>query len=344
MRRTPIAVRPDRLPRLIADSQPPDSPEARGLSHAITRFAVVALAAVLPFAGGCNPAPKTASELDDGAAQAYWRGESELLRPGTKAVITDFAVEFVTEKYESPGENQAAFIPPSGPTIALGLAGVGLKQVEIDDAGLRQIAAAAYNVLLDDLAVRGVHVMPRAVVLETRRGGSYATYGDDAIHTTSQINFGGTDTGRIRRTALIPAPGGAVLRESGTRRLEKYDRQVNRQAGADVALRVRLRAGVYRGAATFEQGSEIWLTSGRRTDELRSTRSLRSEIQVITADSTGSKYIVSVPSYLTAMDRTLPTYIDWAFGGDDEVVQTAPAMVEPTPNALPSQQGDVTEY
>lgn len=89
------------------------------------------------------------------------------------------------------------------------------------------------------------------------------------------------------------------------------------EIGADVAARARFRVGVFRGRATIERGSQVWVLSRHMYGTMELTRSLVSDQSVLAEDEfrvvRDNIYRVNSEKYLAVMRALFPTLIALGF-------------------------------
>jgi hypothetical protein len=220
----------------------------------------------------------------------YWqqsgdRGLASVLGKGRRVVITEFEVELVDLQFQPPLPRQLIFKPPPVaiggvglaliPGVALELIGPGRRNTRLPEDRHRALAAKLHSVFLDDLRRRGLEVVPNDVLfastsyagLPKRRGASSTPF--------MVLNPFGSDTGQVMHTRTVAAPGlGVVAPTFGRAAAES---RILEETGADAALAVRLRVGLYFGKAALEHRNAIRVTTAAGKTTLRARHSILSD-------------------------------------------------------------------
>lgn len=264
---------------------------------------------------GCKAPPRTLAQTraTDRADSDLWhaRGNATLQSPGRLA-LAEASVQFVTSKFETGDDRQAAFIPPHPVFLAASAAGVGRKDIEFDDDALDRIAAEINHALESELTARGWRLVPTPDILAADAYARFDTLPPDQVHDVRQVNLAATDTGRVRTMRVHPAGATGVI-TGPTGRRESHARQaLLQELGADALLRVIIRVGVYQGRASFEEGSRLLLTTPNAHADLTARHSLLSDRSVLTDEATNGDFIVSEQAYLDATRNTAPLFVSRA--------------------------------
>lgn len=262
--------------------------------------ALVGLPLLTAVVAGCSGPAHTYSvveltspDVQQRAANTYWkRHDVPIMRDyGYKRVaIVDCSVEFVTRKVEAP-----------------------LKAVEIkyEHALYQAVADELYATFVAALESRGLEVIPGETVQSAVAFRGFVTQ-----LSIEQSWFGiASDTGRIKRT-LIRSPGALRIVEKGRDvEVESVEAALIKEIGADVALRLRARVGVYEGRASLERGTTIWVLSEDVVGNLTADRSLLSDERVAFEKTEGGTTVYSVETekYVAAMRKMIPPFIEMAF-------------------------------
>jgi hypothetical protein len=286
-----------------------------------------ALAAAVALLAGCKSAPTNLdnAELETDRAvyqksDDYWRRDSLPPLHGYDGVapqhaLIEFAVEFVQEKIETPFKSQVIAVPPSLFGIAAETIGFGKKQVEFSVADRERLAALAYRIFVDEMTRRGVTLVPQRLVQDAPAMENFSFAQKDSSSLLLKINFFASDTGRTREVRVVPAPGFGVITDAVGGNIVAVEQQVREQLGVERVIRTRLRMGVFRGYASFEAGSSVWVVGRDYEGILTAQRSLLSTDPVVEADFAllrGDVYRVDGDAYAKAMEKTLPTFFGLA--------------------------------
>lgn len=269
------------------------------------------LGACAAAVGACNPAPRSLSDEDLSSADAvraaapeYWRDRApEFAAAGSRVVLAEFAVEFVTQKYETGKERQAAFVPPHPVFLAAGAAGIGLKRVEFPEDAFPAIAAELERTFRAEATRLGLTLVDAPDMQRDPAG---------QPRVTQEINFGATDTGRVKELRLEPGPATPLLAEAASRDTRDAVRAALTDTGADAAVRVHLRVGVYRGYASCEYGSRIEVYTPNDDGKLVSRATLLSAGEVLTDDASNGLLPVDQAAYASEIATIAPAYLRMA--------------------------------
>lgn len=300
-----------------------------GESHLVAVFALVGCCMA-----GCHSAPERVSVYDSAtdaqvevASSEYWSKEvatsdsadPEARRgptgpqPGDRVIVSEFAVEFVQEKLESPFESQLAAAPATPITIGFSLIGLGRVQIDFDEEHYQRIATHTYELFLDELAAAGLTVVDHEACNECEIFESLATASAETESSVLQkFNAFATDTGRIKEIRTVAPQGMQLLDRNGPVGILEAERSVRDQTGVDWVLRTRFRVGIYRGLLSVEQDSQILAVGDARAATIKSRRSLLSPDLAVDPERfeafRGDVFRIDTDRFLHALDQTLPTY------------------------------------
>ncbi len=234
-------------------------------------------------------------------------------------MVTQFDVEFVDLQFQPPLPRQLRFGPtlvsPNLIHMAVRLIGPCRKYTPMAEEQQRLLATELYNAFVGNLRSRGVNLLPREALqsspayVESRRG---ATVRSSPLMV---LNVVGSDTGTVLHTRTVAAPGLCVPREC-LHGNSTVDTRILREAGADAALAVRLRVGLFRGKPAMEQRSTIRLTTCDGSTTLRACHSLVSDLVVTTHSRfrpiVGWIQQVDAGAFSGELTAMVPTFLDLA--------------------------------
>lgn len=238
---------------------------------------------LVALVAGCHAAPKTiegADKLAAAPAAAYWEADHvPALGPGAKIAIVEFSIAYVTEKIESPTEAQPeVFAADYGATgFVLTNAGVGKVTLSVDRSLMAALPNEFYCVFTDQLKSSGYEVLPAETVRAAKSFAAFKSFEPGFSHFGQRLNPMGADTGNIKATKVYPADGLIILKNAGRLPVADAEWNLANELGADAVMRVRFRAGLYRGRPTLESGSRITVTTKTASGSLHSTRSIVSQ-------------------------------------------------------------------
>lgn len=207
------------------------------------------------------------------AASDFWLDRAPPVRPGARVAVVEFAIEVVTEKDESSFDRQLAFLPPSPVTLGLTAVGPLRQRFDFGEGFPQQLADAMYLAFEELAHEQGLELVPPAEVQASSGFTRVPSSTAEEVSTLRTLNLVAIDTGRIKKTTLVPAGGTRLVAGSG-RAADAGQRVLLDRLGADAAVRVKIRVGTYRGGAAVMQGSEIAVVTRRNEGRLVSTRSL----------------------------------------------------------------------
>jgi hypothetical protein len=274
---------------------------------------------------GCRTAPETLGAADLRGADApadtaseYWKqeGAPPMGEAGSRRVaIVEFSVEYVTVKHESPFQSQfMAGAPPVTPvTAGLAVSGLQRRQVSFGESLCAELPDELYAMFVAQLVERGFFVLSPERVCGSRAYQRFETAAMDDGSFLQRLNYVSSDTGSIKKMVAYPASGYRLVGEANDGDAEEVELALLDEVGADLALRVRVRVGVYRGHATVERGTVVNVLSRDATGSLNAERSLLSDVEVIDDKRfkavKGQTVTVDALSYRSAMRRVFPPYM-----------------------------------
>jgi hypothetical protein len=297
----------------------------------------------LLLCAGCAapPNPRQAIRLQDlntpgarsAAANHFWlRANVPDMRSfGYKRIaIAEFAVECVASKRELTQDLSA--IAAQNPQMRGELSG-NVQSIEVAYPNAYDFPGLMYTVLRDQLASRGLEVLPVDTVVSAPAYSRYQPQPSGELVKLDEYYAGGSDTGRVKSLRIYSLPGLRIIQGGGDQDVATIDADLLRDLKADVVLRIRVRVGTFSGHATLERGSAVHVTTPHVNGALYADRSLCSEEWVIasTTKQLGSWFVtVNLPRYQEALRSMFPPFIAMAFDS---------AEGAPQPTAQPGAPG-----
>ncbi len=284
---------------------------------------------------GCRTAPErfTPEDLESPevirqVASEYWsRHDFPPLRDRgyRRIVITEFAVDFVTVKLENFGESQLILTPP--PVAPVGLvvrggiaaAGVQKKVVQYEDALYSRATERMYEQFTSSLEELGLEVVDAAEVQASQSVSEGLRFADDRSTSSGvrRLNLVASDTGRTKAFVTQPSRSTGRIVEILNGEIEDVEARLLEEIGADAAVRIRMRIGVFRGHASIERGSRAWVYSNDAAGNLELERSLLSSDIVLEESDfdigRGTQYTVDSERYMAELAQLFPAAIRMAF-------------------------------
>jgi hypothetical protein len=265
----------------------------------------------------------------------YWKqtgaaGAEALLVPGRRVIVTEFGVELIDLQAQGPFKQQMAVNPPpliTGPITPLELvafgagvcanvAGLGRKHSQLAEDQQRSLAKSLLLATEADFNRRGLTLLSLASLNNNK---SYADLKPEQTVKSSLwllINVKGSDTGTVLRTHTVAAPGAGLVTTKTSARLAAEQR-VLRDSGADIALGMRLRVGVFHKKAALEEGSVVRLVTRDGETEFKAQHSILSDEDTI--ESSKFKLFIGEVEPLASEDFSracvtmLPKFLDLAY-------------------------------
>lgn len=223
-------------------------------------LAVVALAASLFVFTGCGPTKYDAAALStpEGAkakAGSYWKKSGWWSLPDDvkkKVVISEFTVQYVTDRNENISKNQL------GLGMVIEAVGVGKRRYDFDGEFKKTLPTDLYNAFVARLEADGYEVVPVSQV-----AASSVLNDVDAGEEGAKKNIGGRDNakGEVYSVAGLNRMYAGFM-GFGEIKYAKMQPKLLKEFGADIVMRVHMRIGLHKGQATVDEGSNINLAWG----------------------------------------------------------------------------------
>lgn len=282
------------------------------------------VAAAIP---GCFATPRVESDpkvdrpgdFEKAVYADYWtRYDVPFVRDkrGFKVAITEFSVEFVTNKMIKgiPGgaaKVDIATLTPIG--AGLSILGIGRRIAEYEPDLFEELPGELYKSLVRILEREGIQVFPMRFVVDSDAYKKYLTVNEDKSSFFKRFTIVGSDTGRIRQTVTYPVKGLGVITGAEGGDVIDIDAELTKEIGADYVVRCRFRVGVHDGKASIERGSVINITGKDVLGYMESGRSIISDQGVLKNEGflpiRGNKYEVHSGKYKLAMNSLFPRYV-----------------------------------
>ncbi len=246
---------------------------------------------------GCHTAPVAfrSDQLDTESkrrqlAADYWRRfglPTDLQLEGARVVVSEFIVEFVTEKRESGGliskRQSIVNVPTTLVGAGLEASGINRKVIEYGTSLPQSLPDEMYDMFVTVLRERGCAVIAPEVVVSSETYEQIASRDTDGTPFLQRLNPIASDTGRVMKAVFRPAKGLKVLAADDLAAVEQAEMALVTELEADISIRARFRLGVFDGRASFDRGAMVLITGPRLAGSLASTRSLLSEEEVVAA-------------------------------------------------------------
>lgn len=259
---------------------------------------VVAAVACVSWLVGCQappPPPSTYRQADlstptgisSEMLTALWdRGTLPDLsvHEGKKVAIVMFEVEFVTSEWEAlpwkPVKKDEVEEKPEAKRARLET--FRKKTITYPSGFPRQLADEMYATLVTEMEKRGRVVLPAAAVRGSKVYAGLKTFDGSEAMIMDTAQRSDPDVGYP--SGILICPGGGLGRVYGTYKgpVEEAAIAMLKELDADVAAAVRIRVSVFRGSATIERGSKVWLLSRDAYGTGVMQRSLASDTGVLT--------------------------------------------------------------
>ncbi len=264
---------------------------------------------------GCSSTPSSGSDpslTQPGASTVYWSCHDvpQLTGKGIrKVVITEFALEYVTDKYDKGGSG-----PITGGAATLG---IGRRKTEFPEPLMRSLPRKLYDIFVEKIKARQIEVPEPLTVAMTDAYQSYETWPTVESSPSRYLMPIGSDTGRIRATVLRPVRGLYVIIGGFQAEIEDVDARLLAELDADLVIRARFRVGVHEGKASLERGSVVTFTGRGILGSMTSNRSITSDDSVLKGGglkpSRAIYYEVDPELYRPAMEALFSTYLGLGF-------------------------------
>lgn len=280
------------------------------------------LLGLLCITTSCASAPTSYRESDLAspetrklAAPLYWQ-RLDLPSLGAsrqaKIAIADFTVEFVTTSLEANASTVPAGEKEKPEAVAARIGTLAPKQILHSPESLQGIANALYDTFTDDLTRRGHQVLPVAAVLSSKAYGHLRTIGTTPQKVTvEQSGRNDPDIGYATHLTVVPAKGLSIAK--GTTGISPTDLAIAalQETGSDAVLRVCIRVSVFRGCASLDRRTQIWVTRPQGRGTLSLQKQLVSETNVLAGDTfqglRPNEYRINPSTYQAATQRLLTT-------------------------------------
>ena len=275
---------------------------------------------------GCHAAPTSmrGDQLDTRAerqqlAAEYWERlnlPADLQLRNSRAVITEFVVEMITEKRESGGlitKQQTIVNVPAG-YIGAGIEVSGINRKVIEwDAVPNSLPNDMYDSFAALLKERGCKLVDPSRVKAAQAYAQLA--GEDRQDTSFLQRFNpiASDTGRILKAVYRPAKGLKMLDGGDLSAAEEAELALLEELQADVSIRARFRVGVFDHRVSLDRGATVHFTSPNLAGSVNSTRSLLSDKKIVSSRDffpvKGDVLIVHHQDYIAALLELFPHFV-----------------------------------
>lgn len=280
---------------------------------------------------GCHAAPSAmrGDDIDSLAerrqlAAEYWERlnlPADFKLDQSRAVISEFVVEFVTEKRESVGlitKQQSIVNVPAG-YIGAGIevSGINRKVIEFGDALPQSLPDALYDSFASLLRQRGCRLVDPQRVLSAAAYAKLAGAESEDTSFLQRLNPIASDTGRVLKAVYRPAKGLKVLEGGDLSKLEEAELALLEELQADLSIRARFRVGVFDHRVSLDRGALVNFTSSSLAGSVTSLRSLLSDKQIIDSRDffplKGDVLIVNPDEYRAALLELFPHFVAMGF-------------------------------
>lgn len=237
---------------------------------------------------------------------------------GKKVAIVMFEVEFVTSEWEAlpwkPMKKDEVEEKPEAKRARLET--FREKTIAYPPGFPRKLTDEMYASLVAEMQKRGRVVLPAEAVRGSKVYAGLKTF--DGSQTMIMDNAQRSDPDVGYPSGILVCPGGGLGLVYGTYKgpVEEAAIAMLKELDADVAAAVRIRVSVFRGSATIERGSKVWLLSRdaygtgvmRRSLASDSGVLAREEFQVVYPD----RISVDGDAFAAAIHKLFPTVIGLA--------------------------------
>lgn len=256
------------------------------------------------------------------AASVFWRrhGMPNLRAHDFKQLaIVDFTVEFAErameppprehsrpdEKEETPEERRQR------------LSAMREKKIVWDEGFPQRLTDELYAMMVSELEKRTREIVPTETIRSSSAYQKIQTYAGPETVTLDYAAQEDPDAAYVTKVLVFPADGLGIAKGVTQETKEEVAIQLIQEIGADVAARTRFRLGVFRGRATIERGSQVWVLSRHMYGTMEMMRSLVSDQSVLVEDEfrivRDNIYRVNSEKYLAVMRALFPTLIALGF-------------------------------
>jgi hypothetical protein len=235
-----------------------------------------------------------------------------------KIAIVEFTVEYVTTKLETPFKQQAVAGATEFGYIGLPVTviGLGRKRVIYNHDLKTYLPNEFYNIFVGEMENAGYAILPADIVKRAGAYGDFVAVAPGSAKPLEFLNVVGSDTGRSKNVEYWPAQGLSTIVGAQRGSVDKIERQILAQTGADAALRVRVRVGVWYGYASIERETRIEVVTLSHAGKITAKRSLVSQQIVIDKSKfkvfQGVVYPVKTNLYTEQMAQIFAAYAKMA--------------------------------
>ncbi|MCE9591518.1 MAG: hypothetical protein K8S99_13450 [Planctomycetes bacterium] len=272
--------------------------------------------------------PSSSSGVD--VNSAIWdRGKLPNLgvHEGKRVAIVQFEVEFVTSAWEAPPWVPASPDQTEEPKKArqLRLEAFQRKTITYPPGFEKQMADELYAMLVTELEKHGRSVVPVREMRASQVYNRLKRY--DGAQSRGMDTAYRADPDMSYPNGVVVCPGGGLGSVDGSDAgpIEEVAIALLKELNADVAAAARLRVSVFRGRATIERGSKVWLLSRDVYGTGAMVRSLASDRGVVVQPEFHAvypnRYDIDADAYRAAMQKMFPALITL-------VLQPPPAAVK----------------
>jgi len=251
---------------------------AAGVRGVAGLWVIVAAVTCVGWLAGCQEPPplppstyrqadlSTPTGISGETLTALWdRGNLPDLsvHEGKKIAIVMFEVEFVTSEWEAlpwkPMKKDEVEEKPEAKRARLET--FREKTIAYPPGFPRKLTDEMYASLVAEMQKRGRVVLPAEAVRGSKVYAGLKTF--DGSQTMIMDNAQRSDPDVGYPSGILVCPGGGLGLVYGTYKgpVEEAAIALLKELDADVAAAVRIRVSVFRGSATIERGSKVWLLS-----------------------------------------------------------------------------------
>lgn len=288
----------------------------------------------LMLSHGCSSGPKSVSAADlrnesvrRRVASEFWiRQDLPKVRRSRnpRVAITEFTVEFVTERLVTPTDGGPLTDSPIVSPLAegIGLTGLAKANYTFSDELKREVTDMIYAQFCGLLLQRDFQVLERSEVSGAMAYGQFVLAEEQTVRSLDPL-AAGSDTGRVKAIELQPVSGLAVIDRAEGEALEAVEAKLINELNADVSLRVRIRIGVHHDRATLERGSIVSVVGSDFIGSVAAIQSITSDTPVVCERRflpvEGETSTVDDIDFLIAMQETFPLWMMMAFERGDAI-------------------------
>lgn len=223
---------------------------------------------MLAFGLGCGGPKKfdaaalSAPQQVEAQASSHWKKEGWWSLPkesGKKIVISEFVVQYVTDRADNMSNNQLGLL------MAAELAGVGKRKYEFEDGFKAKLPTDLYNTFVKELETAGFTVVPMSQVSQSAAL-TKITAGEEGARKGMSQGGGLFQSDTKQRGEMYSVPGLSRMYAGVMGLNEAKNIQVQAalmaETGSDIALRVHMIVGLHKGQATVDEGSNLRVYAG----------------------------------------------------------------------------------